>query len=195
MRLFVLHIQNQIFYSASFRHAMRSMTSVVFPNALSREQARKMDRYPDLARINSAGSFYQLTKYSAQAAGIHHVLIEEHLLDGPPLAETLVRSTDVLKTLDASYVVQSALWRHIEGEQKIDPENIADNVENLIERQLETERATGQSDDEILSHAKQFEERMQGIKIIPQVGSSTRILDKLSPEAAETFLSITDEIK
>lgn len=195
MRLFVLHIQNQVFYSASFRHAMRSMTSVVFPNALLREQARKMDRYPDLTKINSAGSFYQLTKYSAQAAGMDHILIEEHLLDGPPLAETLVRSTNVLKALDPSYVVQSALWRYMEDERKIDPESIADDIENIIEGQLETERATDRSDDEILSDAKQFEERMQGIKIIPQVGSSTRILDRLSTEAAETFLSITDELK
>lgn len=194
MRLFVLKFGNQTFYSANFRHAMRSMTVAAFPDADQREEARKMRRFPELTRINTPGSFYQISRYTAQQAGIEHILIEEHQLDGPPLGTTLIRSTDILNSLDASYAVQVALWRYmIEGKQT-DAEQIADEIEMTITDQVAGARALGQTDDQILADAREFEERMQGINVIPQIGSSKRILDHLGNQAAEVFLTITDEL-
>lgn len=195
MRLFVLRLGDHIHYSTDFRHAMRTASAIVYPDAVHRERARSLSDFPKLTEINAAGSFHQLVRLTAVQRKLEPFLIEEHLLGGPPLSPTLVEVTDALEDLDPSFIIQTALWTYMIADRQLDADKIADEIERTVASKVSTLRKLGQPDETILSKMTDIEARMQGIKVVPQIGSPKRILDKLPVTASEAFLAIVDEIQ
>lgn len=194
MRLFVLRLGDHIHYSTDFRHAMRTASAIVFPDAADRERARSLSDFPKLTEINAGGSFHQFVRFTVAKRKLEPFLIEEHVLGGPPLSPTLVQVTDAIEDLDPSFIIQTALWTFMIADRQMDVDELADEIERTVASKVSILRKLGQPDDAILTKMTDLEERMQGIKVIPQIGSPKRILDKLHNSTSEAFLAIVDEI-
>lgn len=195
MRLFVLHLGNQIHYCTDFRHAMRTAAAVVFPNSSEREKAKELSNFPKLNEINVAGSFYQFVRHTAAQKNLGAFLIEEHHLGGPPLSPTLVHVIDAIDDLDPSFVIQKALWEFMNADIQLTVGEMADEIEREIATKLKISRDSCKPDEDILNNLLSLEERMHGIKVIPKFGLPKTILDQLPYSVSQAFLSIINAIR
>lgn len=193
MHVYILKINDIETVSDSFRHAMRGAAIQLVPDVRERAHLKKLDRSPELSRINAAGSFYHLLRYINERGDNAEFVIREHLVGGSPGVPTLSRLIDLNEGPDPSYKVQAALWDRAQHGDEVSLDDTACGIEDELREAITSRRSEGAGDETILEELKWMEGRMRGLEVIPSIGRPSSILDRLPHVAAEVFVEIYRE--
>lgn len=193
MSIWVLRADGALYVSDSFRQSMRTIAALVIPDDDEREHLRRMDRYPELAEIGAAGTFYQWVRHLGRERFQGEFCLEEHKTGGRPGEVTLVATIDMLRGLDPSFEVQIALWRLIESDVASTVDEIARDLENRL-RLINESRDPDISPRETLASITMFEERFGGIVVVRDFGRPDAILAAIPADAVATFKSAVSAI-
>lgn len=194
MQLAVLHFCQQTFYADTFRNAMRIAAELLIPDEDERVKVRKMDRFPRLAKLGVAGSYYQALRFRHEASSSCPFLIELHAIAGHPSAPTLEHCLDIGQGFDPAYFLQAALWDWVENSDRRRRGEVADRLREQIGRGIDETRAVA-SDETVVAETRIVESRMGGLCVLPQMGRPSLILARLPDNVRALFLDVVEQLE
>lgn len=181
MTVHLLFVGDDLVVASSFRNAIRHAAVFLVPSETEREALRNDCPHPKLDLIGASGSFAQRLRRFNEQGQRKDFWIETHAEDVPPGTTSLLREFDLLNGPDPSYNVQSALWSISDGCRFSD---VAESLSANLAADLDLLR-NDLGDEEALDYLRDIESKMGGLKIIPQVGEPTRILERIPASAID----------
>jgi hypothetical protein len=175
--------------TANLETAFRHVLHVLAPTPALRKDAEADDFASGLHAIGCAGSMFHRIRWMAEGRSGIEVTFTEHRLDAQPGFVSAMRAYD-FETFDPSYAVQQALFRASESDEPT-LEEIADDLLAQCTSGIRTGKLFGEDDAAFVARLLLWQDRLQGISVVPATGHPADILRRLPTVCADRFLDLS----